>query len=116
MKQLEKTLKAIGELLEKFEDEYFKTHQRTTKSEHTFFYYFSRTKRFTNPQDLATAENLINSIEKIDKEWARYNAARAIAAFCETFKIAIDLSKYSKMPENNSRNIPTDAEIVAGNY
>ncbi|BAZ51935.1 phage integrase family protein, XisA [Nostoc sp. NIES-4103] len=111
---IRKQVKTIGELLEKFEDEYFKTHQRTTKSQHTFFYYFSRTKRFTNHQDLATPENLRNSIAKIDKEWSRYNAARAIAAFCQAFKIDIDLSQYSKMPENNSRNIPTDAEIFAG--
>ncbi|MBD2411205.1 integrase [Nostoc calcicola FACHB-389] len=111
---IKKDCKTIGELLEKFEDEYFKTHKRTTKSEHTFFYYFSRTKRFTNPSDLATSENLISAIERIDKEWAKYNAARAIAAFCQTFKIEIDLSKYSKMPEKNSRNIPTDAEIAEG--
>ncbi|BAY23694.1 phage integrase family protein, XisA [Calothrix sp. NIES-2100] len=111
---IKKDFTTIGELLAKFEDEYFKTHKRTTKSEHTFFYYFSRTQRFTNSQDIATAENLISSIEQIDKEWARYNAARAISAFCQTFKIEIDLSKYSKMPENNSRNIPTDAEIATG--
>ncbi|GAX37660.1 phage integrase family protein, XisA [Nodularia sp. NIES-3585] len=111
---IKKQFKTIGELLAQFEAEYFKTHQRTTKSEHTFFYYFSRTKRFTNAQDLATPENFINSIEKIDKEWAKYNAARAISAFCQTFTIEIDLSQYSKMPENNSRNIPTDTEIVAG--
>ncbi len=111
---VKKDLPTIGELLDKFEQEYFKTHKRTTKSEHTFFYYYSRTKRFTNPQDLATAENLISAIEKIDKEWARYNAARAISAFSMTFKIAIDLSLYSKMPENNSRNIPSDEEIITG--
>ncbi|MEH2068344.1 MAG: site-specific integrase [Nostoc sp.] len=111
---IKKDFQTIGELLEKFEDEYFKTHKRTTKSEHTFFYYFSRTKRFTNPTDLATVENLISVIEKIDKEWAKYNAARAIAAFCQAFKIEIDLSKYSKMPEKNSRNIPSDAEITEG--
>ncbi len=111
---IKKQFKTIGELLAQFEAEYFKTHQRTTKSEHTFFYYFSRTKRFTNAQDLATPENLISSIEKIDKAWAKYNAARAISAFCQTFKIEIDLSQYSKMPENNPRNIPRDAEIVAG--
>lgn len=109
-----KDFKTIGELLEQFETEYFKTHKRTTKSEHTFFYYFSRTKRFTNPQDLATPENFIQSIEKIDKEWAKYNATRAISAFCLTFGIAIDLSKYSKMPEKNSRNIPSDIEISSG--
>ncbi|MCV3217390.1 hypothetical protein OGM63_28435 [Plectonema radiosum NIES-515] len=111
---LKKDFKTIGELLEEFENEYFKTHKRTTKSEHTFFYYFSRTKRFTNNQDLATPENLINSIEKIEKEWARYNAMRAISAFCITFKIEVDLSRFSKMPENNSRNIPSDVEISAG--
>ncbi len=111
---IKKDCKTIGELLEKFEDEYFKTHKRTTKSEHTFFYYISRTKRFTNPADLATSENLINAIERIDKEWSKYNAARAIAVFCQTFKIEIDLSKYSKMPEQNSRIIPTDAEISEG--
>ncbi len=111
---IKKDFQTIEELLTKFECEYFKTHKRTIKSEHTFFYYFSRTKRFTNPQDLATAENLTNSIEKIDKEWAKYNAARAISAFCMTFKIAIDLSQYSKIPENNFRKIPTDAEISEG--
>lgn len=109
-----KNSKTIGELLEKFEEEYFKTHKRTTKSEHTFFYYFSRTKRFTNPNDFAVPENFVQSIEKIDKEWARYNAVRAIAAFCLTFKIEIDLSKYSKMPESNSRKIPSDEEICMG--
>ncbi|BAY85929.1 phage integrase [Calothrix parasitica NIES-267] len=109
-----KDFQTIGELLKKFETEYFKTHKRTTKSEHTFSYYFSRTKRCTNHFDLATPENLINSIEKIDKEWAKYNAARAISAFCQTFNIKIDLSKYSKMPEHNSRKIPTDAEISTG--
>nr|WP_292829401.1 site-specific integrase [Nostoc sp. JL33] len=111
---IRKDFKTIGELLEQFEEEYFKTHKRTTKSEHTFFYYFSRTKRFTNAKDLATAENLISSIEQVDKEWAKYNAARAISAFCLTFNIEIDLSKYSKMPDNHSRNIPTDTEISQG--
>lgn len=111
---IKKKLHTIGELLEKFEEEYFKTHKRTTKSEHTFFYYFSRTKRFTNPQDLATAENLISAIETIDKEWSRYNAARAISAFCATFKIDIDLSPYSKMPEKNCRNLPNNEEIIVG--
>ncbi|MFB2769447.1 site-specific integrase [Pelatocladus sp. BLCC-F211] len=111
---IKKDFKTIGDLLETFAEEYFKTHKRTTKSEHTFFYYFSRTQRYTNSQDLATAENLISSIEQIDKEWARYNAARAISAFCQTFNIEIDLSKYSKMPDRNSRNIPTDAEIKTG--
>ena len=111
---IKKNLHTIGELLERFEEEYFKTHKRTTKSEHTFFYYFSRTKRFTDPNDLATPENLINSVAKVDKEWARYNAARAISAFCTAFKIEIDLSHYTKKPESNSRNIPSDAEISAG--
>ena len=111
---IKKDFQTIGELLKQFEKEYFKTHKRTTKSEHTFSYYFSRTKRCTNYFDLATPENLINAIEQIDKEWARYNAARAISAFCQTFNIKIDLSKYSKMPEHNSRKIPIDAEISTG--
>ena len=111
---IKKDFKKIGELLEQFEHEYFKTHKRTTKSEHTFFYYYSRTKRITNPEDIATTENLIAYIEKLDKDWVRYNAARAISAFCQTFKIDIDLSKYSKMPERNSRNIPSDEEISTG--
>jgi hypothetical protein len=54
---LKKEFKTVGELLEQFEEEYFKTHKRTTKSEHTFFYYFSRTKRFTNPKDLKSIRN-----------------------------------------------------------
>ena len=111
---IKKDFTTVGELLKKFESEYFKTHKRTTKSAHTFYYYFTRTKRHTNSQDLAIAENLINAIEKIEKEWARYNAARAISAFCQTFNIKIDLSKYSKMPEHNSRKIPTDTEISTG--
>jgi hypothetical protein len=38
---IKQELITIGELLARFEEEYFKTHKRTTKSEHTFFYYFS---------------------------------------------------------------------------
>jgi integrase len=113
---IQKDLRTIGELLAKFEEEYFKTHKRTTKSEHTFFYYFTRVKRYTNADDLATEESLINAIEKIDKEWAKYNAVRAISVFCQLFKIDINLTSYSQIPESNSRNIPTDAEIVTGFY
>lgn len=113
---IKKDLKTIGELLETFENEYFKTHKRTTKSEHTFFYYYSRIKRYTNADDLAIGENLINAIDKIDKEWARYNAVRAISVFCQLFKIEINLTNYAKVPESNSRNVPTDKEIVRGFY
>lgn len=35
-----KDLQTIDDLLEKFAEEYFKTHKRTTKSEHTFFTIF----------------------------------------------------------------------------
>lgn len=113
---IKKDLKTIGELLEKFESEYFKTHKRTTKSEHTFFYYYSRLKRYTKSDDLATGENFIHGIEKIDKEWARYNAVRAISVFCQIFNIEINLTNYSKIPESNSRNVPTDKEIITGFY
>ncbi|NET02495.1 MAG: site-specific integrase [Sphaerospermopsis sp. SIO1G2] len=112
----EKDVSTIGKLLEQFEDEYFKTHKRTTKSEHSFFYYHTRIKRYTNPDDLATTENLINAIENIDKEWARYNAVRAISVFCQLFKIEINLTNYSKIPNTNSRNIPSDKDIVDGFY
>jgi hypothetical protein len=113
---VKKDLKTIGELLERFEYEYFKTHKRTTKSEHTFFYYYSRIKRYTNADDLATGESFIHAIEKIDKKWARYNAVRAISVFCQLFNIEIHLTNYSKIPETHSRNVPTDKEIVAGFY
>lgn len=113
---IKKDLRTIGELLAKFEEEYFKTHKRTTKSEHTFFYYFSRIKRYTNVEDLATGENLIHAIERIDKEWAKYNAARAISVFCQIFQIEINLTSHAKVPESNYRHIPTDKEIVAGFY
>jgi len=111
---MRKDFTTIGELLERFAEEYFKTHPRTTKSEHTFFYYFSRTKRFTNSLDLAIPENLINSIARIDQAWSKYNAVRAISVFCRTFAINIDLSKYGKIPESNPRKIPTDTEIITG--
>ncbi|MFM6223062.1 MAG: site-specific integrase, partial [Dolichospermum sp.] len=113
---IKKELITIGELLAKFEDEYFKTHKRTTKSEHTFFYYFSRIKRYTNTDDLANGQSLINAIDKIDKEWAKYNAVRAISVFCQLFKIEINLTNYAKIPESNSRNVPTDKEIITGFY
>ncbi|MFM6010009.1 MAG: site-specific integrase [Dolichospermum sp.] len=113
---IKKELLTIGELLAKFEDEYFKTHKRTTKSEHTFFYYFSRIKRYTNTDDLANGQSLINAIDQIHKEWAKYNAVRAISVFSQVFKIEINLTNYAKVPESNSRNIPTDKEIVTGFY
>ena len=113
---IKKQLITIGELLVKFEDEYFKTHKRTTKSEHTFFYYFSRIKRYTNTDDLANGQSLINAIDQIDKEWAKYNAVRAISVFSQVFKIEINLTNYAKVPESNSRNVPTDKDIVTGFY
>ncbi|TAE61096.1 MAG: site-specific integrase [Nostocales cyanobacterium] len=114
--EIKNDVATIGKLLEKFEIEYFKTHKRTTKSEHTFFYYYTRIKRYTKADDLAIGDNFIHAIEKIDKEWARYNAVRAISVFCQLFKIEINLTNYAKTPETNSRNVPTDKEIVAGFY
>ena len=61
---------------------------------------------------MANGQSLINAIDQIDKEWAKYNAVRAISVFSQVFKIEINLTNYAKVPESNSRNVPTDKDIV----
>ncbi|BDA71415.1 Phage integrase [Rivularia sp. IAM M-261] len=109
----DKTTPTIGELLEKFEEEYFKTRQRTISSETTFSNYLSKINKHFNKKILANQTNIENCLNTIVSPSSRYQSAASISVLCKTFGILIDVKKFAKKNyEPQNRNIPSDEQIV----
>ncbi len=105
-------VKTFGELLEKFETEYFKNHKRTIKSEHSFNNYFRELKRRIPSEQLATSDNLLLILDSTEPEsYPRRNLAISISIFAKYFDIYIDVAEYLKRPKAQKRNIPSDSQI-----
>ncbi len=105
-------VKTFGELLEKFENEYFKNHKRTIKSEHSFNNYLRELKRRIPPEQLATSENLLEILDTTETEsYPRRNLAISISVFAKYFDIDINITEYLKRPKAQKRNIPSDNQI-----
>lgn len=114
-KQEETKVPTISELLEKFEEEYFKTHKRDIKSEHTFTNY----KRVINSSFIK--DKKFNSIELkaqfdlLDTDSKKWAFLRIASVLNKVFKLNTDLSILkAKRPETSERVIPSDKEIIEG--
>lgn len=107
-------VKTFGELLDRFEVEYFKNHKRTIKSEHSFNNYFRELTRHLPREKLATSEHLLQSLEKTEAQsYPRRNLAISISIFAKYFDIDINVAEYLKRPKAKKRNIPSDSQIEA---
>lgn len=105
-------VKSFGELLDRFESEYFKNHKRTIKSEHSFNNYFRELKRHLPPEQLATSDNMLQILDATEPEsYPRRNLAISISIFAKYFDIHINITEYLKRPKAQKRNIPTDCQI-----
>ncbi|NJL78762.1 MAG: site-specific integrase [Richelia sp. RM2_1_2] len=104
-------IKTIGELLDKFEDNYYKTRQRTITSQNTFANYISVIKRNFSLTNLASKNNfesVINSCKGNKK-----NELIAVSSvFIKTFDLGftLDIKRDNVTPKH--RDIPSDEKII----
>ncbi len=105
----------IGELLEIFESEYFKTHPFNEKTQVTFSRHIELLHRHLDKQDLLTIEVITHALHKnSDKKATQLRLLVAIKVLCKTFKILIDLKSIQKIDYSpKTREIPDDNKIIA---
>ncbi len=114
IKREEAKAPTIGELLEKFEEEYFKTrpfHEKTQKTIRK--YRIARIKRYCNLDLPATSENFITAIHSVKLPGAKEGLLVAVKLLCSVFKIETDLSTIKLNTKRQERKVPTDEEIEA---
>lgn len=109
--QEKQKIKTIGELLDKFEDNYYKNRQKTITSQNTFANYTSVIKRNFSLTNLATKNNfesVINSCKGNKK-----NELIAISSvFIKTFDLGFTLDVKRDRVTPKFREIPDDQKII----
>ncbi len=113
-KQEEVNVLTIGELLERFEEEYFKTRPITEKSKVTFSRHYGLIKNHM-PLELTLTLEVINEIlnKNINKSATQSRILVALKVFCKTFKVDFDFKQVKKIQYNpKERNIPSDNKII----
>ena len=109
--QEQQRIKTIGELLDKFENTYYQTRQKTITSQNTFANYISVIKRNFSLTDLATKNNfesVINSCKGNKK-----NELIAVSSvFIKTFDLGFTLDIKRDKVTPKFREIPDDDKII----
>jgi integrase len=104
-------IKTIGELLDKFEENYYKNRQKTITSQNTFANYISVVKRSFSTKTLATKNNFEQIINT--SQGNKKNELIAVASvFIKTFQLefTLDVKRDSVTPA--FREIPDDDKII----
>ncbi|AFZ57592.1 site-specific integrase [Anabaena cylindrica FACHB-243] len=107
-------VKTVGEVLETFETEYFKTHKSTEKSQHTFSYYLGYLKRYVGLELLLNQDSVDLVIANLQNEYAKQNAIKTLKVLKNTLNLttfSLDNIKIKK-PQPQSRDIPSDEDVV----
>ncbi|MBD2436596.1 site-specific integrase [Nostoc sp. FACHB-110] len=104
--------KTFGELLNQFEEEYFKARPRNRKSEGTFKNHFDIIKRFFDSDQLVTEAEVKSSINKIPAGTAtRVATISALSVLFKLFSIEISL-KGLKSGYKPKRRMPPNKEDI----
>ncbi|MEH1786451.1 MAG: site-specific integrase [Nostoc sp.] len=104
----------LGEVLEEFETEYFKTHKLTEKSKHTFFYYKDYLRRLIGVDTLLTQSEIDKKIAELTKDFARYSAVKSLKVLKSTLNLTSFTLEHFKatQPKSQARDIPSDQDII----
>lgn len=118
--RISESVKTVGDVLDKFESEYFKSHKRTEKSKHTFSYYLDYLKRYVGVETLLTQESINLVIENLTNDHAKQSAVKTLKVLKNTLGITtftLDNIKIKK-PQTQIRDIPSDEDVVKffGNF
>jgi len=104
-------IKTIGEFLDKFEENYYKTRQKTITSQNTFANYISVIKRNFSLTDLATKKNFESVINQTKGN--KKNELIAISSvFIKTFNLEFTLNVRRDKVTPKFRDIPDDEKII----
>jgi hypothetical protein len=104
-------IKTIGELLDKFEENYYKTRQKTLTSQNTFANYTSVVKRNFSTKTLATKNNFEQIINA--SQGNKKNELIAVASvFIKTFQLEFTLDVKRDNVTPAFREIPDDKKII----
>lgn len=104
-------IKTIGELLDKFEENYYKNRQRTITSQNTFANYISVIKRNFILTNLATKNNFESVINNCKGN--KKNELIAVSSvFIKTFKLEFTLDVKRDRVTPKFREIPDDDKII----
>ncbi len=105
-------IKTIGELLDTFEQKYYKTRQKTITSQNTFANYISVIKRNFSLTSLATKNNfeeIINSFQGNKKN----ELIAVTSVFIKTFQLGFTLDVTRDNVTPKFREIPDDDQIIS---
>jgi len=106
--------KTVKEILNDFEEEYFKSHKLTEKSMHTFSYYRDYLKRYVGLDTVLNRESIDTVIAGLSNEYAKHNAIKTL----KVLRTTLNLTSFSmdgiiiKRPKTQARDIPSDEDIV----
>jgi integrase len=107
-------IKTIGELLDKFEDEYFKKNSFTEKRQRMLQKYrIARIKRHCNLQLEVNYDNFRTCINEVSSEGAKDGVLIALKLLSNTFNLQFDFSDIKVNRNRKIRIIPTDEQIEA---
>jgi len=111
------SIRTVGEVIEDFEVQYFKTHKKTEKSNHTFSYYIDYLKRYVGTGTLLTQEDIEKALNNLANDHAKRSSLKTLKVLKNTLGITTySLENFKvKKPESQIRDIPSDEEVV-GNY
>ncbi len=109
--QEKQKIKTIGELLDKFEDNYYKNREKTITSQNTFANYVSVIKRNFSLTTLATKNNFESVINQTKGN--KKNELIAVSSvFLKTFKLEFTLDVKRDRVTPKFREIPEDEKII----
>ncbi|HLO87927.1 MAG TPA: site-specific integrase [Nostocaceae cyanobacterium] len=109
-------IKSVGDVLEDFEIEYFKTHKMTEKSKHTFSYYKDYLRRLVGLETLLVQDEINKKLAELTSDSAKYSAIKTLKVLKSTLKLD-NLSfegVKNRQPKSQVREIPSDEEIIKG--
>ncbi len=104
-------IKTIGELLDKFEDNYYKIRQKTITSQNTFANYTSVIKRNFSRQHLAKKNNF-EEVINASRGNKKNELIAVVSVFIKTFELGftLDVTRDSVTPAH--REIPDEEKII----
>jgi len=111
--------KTIGEMLEEFEQKYFRRRNRKRKSERTFCDYIYWLKRFLPVDKVLTEKVMLDALHQTEPQSkTRWYLAATLSVFCNTIKFKHDIrfGEYKTGYSPKQREIPSDEEIEQDFY
>ncbi|MEH2402258.1 site-specific integrase [Nostoc sp.] len=104
----------LGDVLEEFETEYFKTRKLTEKSKHTIFYYKDYLRRLIGLDTLLTQSEIDEKLAGLTGDSAKYSAVKSLKVLKSTLNLtSFTLEQFkATQPKSQARDIPSDEDII----